>query len=77
MTLIAMILLRRYIRDNNLWDKVMLFAQVHDQIDTEVREDIAEWWHKIHTQLMEKAAEIVLHHNFLKCDGEIVPIWMK
>lgn len=76
-TLIAMILLRRYIRDNNLWGKVELFVQVHDQIDTEVREDLAQWWHPIHTRIMEDAAEIVLHHRYLKCDGEISPVWTK
>lgn len=77
MTKIALILLRRYINENNLRDKVKLFMQVHDQIDTITHKDFSEEWGKILKSKMEEAATICLGNTLLKADEQISEVWQK
>jgi DNA polymerase I-like protein with 3'-5' exonuclease and polymerase domains len=73
----AMILVRWYIRDNNLWDKVRLKMNVHDQITTIARQEYAEEWRDIFDNIMREAAKIVIPTGILKADTQITPYWTK
>lgn len=60
MTKRAMVLLRNYIKEYNLQDKVYIVMTVHDQIDCEVEENFAEEWSVIQKRIMEEVgAEII------------------
>jgi len=74
---IALILMRRYINNNNLRDVVKLFMQVHDQIDAITTKDVSERWSVIHKQIMEQAAEICLKNTLLKSEVKISDKWEK
>ena len=50
---------------------------VHDQIDTVCREDVAEDWAIRMTELMEKAAKVVIPNGLLKADTNISKTWEK
>lgn len=74
---VAMVLVRNYIRDNNLRDIVKFQAQVHDQITTKVREDFAEQWRVILNDLMWEAGKLVIPTGILKADVQVTPVWTK
>ncbi len=73
----AMVVIRSYIRDNNLRDKVKFQAQVHDQITTIARKDYAEEWKKILDELMCEAGKLVIPSGILRADVQISPYWTK
>jgi DNA polymerase I len=77
MTKYALTLIRRYINDHNLRDKVHINMQVHDQITTECHPDFAEEWMPIFTGLMEKAAKLIIPSGILKAESAISPTWTK
>lgn len=74
---VAMILVRNYIRDNNLWHKVRLKAQVHDQITTITKKEYSVEWKPILNQLMWEAGNLVIPTGILKADVNITPVWSK
>lgn len=74
---VAMVLVRNYIRDNNLWNKVRLKAQVHDQITTIAIDEFAEEWKHILNTLMWEAGNLVIPTGILKAEVAISPVWTK
>lgn len=73
----AMVLVRSYIRDNGLRDTVRMVAQVHDQLTTVTKRDIAEEWKPILDQLMCEAGRLIVPTDLLKADTNITEVWTK
>lgn len=73
----ALCFMKKYIEENNVEDKVCLLLTVHDQQLSEAREDYAEEWAGIQTELMEKAAKYVIPSGVLKADTDILEHWTK
>lgn len=76
-TKVAMVLVRNYIRENKLQDKVKIVCQVHDQIDTICLEEMAQEWKLKLQELMEQAACVVIPSGILKSEVNISPFWTK
>ena len=76
-TKLALVLMRRYINDNKLNDKVKLVMQVHDQIDTICHNSYANTWQKEMTRIMEDAAKIVIPSGLLTSDSNVSTKWEK
>lgn len=77
MTKRALYLIRKYIKDNNLQDKVYIVMTVHDQIDCEVREDFAEEWSLIQKNIMESAGKEIINNIPVLSDITISEVWTK
>ena len=75
MTKKAMILIREYIKENNVPVKIVM--TVHDQVDTICQNDYAEEWVTKLTELMEQAALEVVTNGLLKADTNISKSWEK
>lgn len=73
----AMVTIREYIRDNNLWHKIKMVAQVHDQITTVAIDELKELWKLQLDQLMRDAAKVVIPTGILKADTQITATWTK
>lgn len=73
----ALCLMKTYIEENDLDDKVKLLLSVHDQQVTEARDDFAPQWALIQTELMEKAAMYVIPSGALKAESDIMDHWTK
>ena len=73
----ALCLMKKYIDDNSLQDRVRLLLTVHDQQVSEARKDFSVEWAKIQTELMEKAAKFVIPSGVLKVDTDILQHWTK
>lgn len=76
-TKVAMVMIRQYIRDHDLWDKVKIVAQVHDQITTICRREFAEQWKPIMDQIMKDAGKVVIPSGILKADTQLTECWTK
>lgn len=76
-TKVAMVLVRQYIRDNDLWHKIRLVAQVHDQIDTNCTDDIKDEWKLKLDELMCDAGKVVIPSGLLRADTNITANWTK
>ena len=50
---------------------------VHDQIDCVCKEEIAQQWADKMTELMEKAAKVIIKNGLLKADTNISATWEK
>tara|TARA_R100000900_G_scaffold119793_3_gene94474 strand:- start:2160 stop:4058 length:1899 start_codon:yes stop_codon:yes gene_type:complete len=76
MTKLALIYVYRELQAS--WsDTVKIVMTVHDQIDCVCREDVAEAWSVRMTELMEKAAKIIIPNGLLKADTNISKTWEK
>jgi len=73
----ACVLIKRYIEENNLEDKVKFLFAIHDEILTKVKDDFAEEWGKIQMKLMEEAGEFVLDNKLQKAEGGVSKVWKK
>jgi DNA polymerase I-like protein with 3'-5' exonuclease and polymerase domains len=73
----ACVLIKRYIENNNLQDKVKFLFAIHDEILTKVRDDFAEEWGKIQMKLMEDAGEFSLDNKLQKAEGGLSKVWCK
>jgi DNA polymerase I-like protein with 3'-5' exonuclease and polymerase domains len=73
----ACVLIKKYIENNNLTDKVKFLFAIHDEILVKVKDDFAEEWGKIQMRLMEEAGELVLENNLQKAEGAINSVWTK
>ena len=67
-TKLALVLMYWHIKDNNLWDKLKLVCQVHDQLTTNCREDYVQEWLPIMDKLMCDAADYILPAGLLKAE---------
>ena len=74
---LSLVLIRWYIKDHNLRDKVLIVAQVHDQNTTFAREDFAEEWKHILTNLMIEAGKVVIPNGLLGAETSITERWSK
>lgn len=70
-------MMRNYINDNNLHDKVKLVMQVHDQIDTICHKDYVDVWEKQMTVIMEEAAKEVIKSGLLTSETTVTDKWQK
>lgn len=77
MTKRALYLIRKYIKDNNLQDKVFIVMTVHDQIDCEVEESFAEEWSLIQQNIMQKSGEEIINNIPVLSDITISDVWTK
>lgn len=75
MTKLALIYIYEEIQNNNLPVKIVM--TVHDQIDTICTKEYAKEWQMRMTELMEKAANIIIPNGLLKADTHISPTWEK
>lgn len=75
MTKLALVLLYRTIKENNY--PVKLIHQVHDEIQTEVKEDFAEDWAKIMETTMNEAAGAILKEVPMVVDCKVADYWSK
>lgn len=76
MTKLALIYIHREIQES--WsDTVKIVMTVHDQIDCVCRQDVAEAWSVRMTELMEKAAKVIIPNGLLKADTNISATWEK
>jgi len=76
MTKLALIYIHREI-DESWSDSVKIVMTVHDQIDTICKEEVADAWSIKMTELMEKAAKIIIPNGLLKADTNISAVWQK
>lgn len=60
-----------------LYDDVKLVLQVHDQLDTVCRDEVAEIWKPRLTEIMEEAAKVVIPSGLLKAETTITDVWSK
>lgn len=77
MTKRALHLIRKYIKDNNLQDRVFIVMTVHDQIDCEVEESFAEEWSLIQQDIMQKSGEEIINNIPVLSDITISNEWSK
>lgn len=77
MTKRALVVLRKYIKDNNLQDKVYIVMTVHDQIDCEVEESFVEEWSLIQKEIMESAGREIITNIPVLSDITISDSWTK
>ena len=76
MTKLALIYIYREIQES--WsDSVKIIMTVHDQIDTICKEEVADAWSSRMTELMEKAAFVIIPNGLLKADTNISKTWEK
>jgi DNA polymerase I-like protein with 3'-5' exonuclease and polymerase domains len=73
----ALVLMRWYIKDHSIRDRVKLVCQVHDQQVTEAREDYADEWRPIMDKLMCDAAKFIIPSGLLTADTQITDKWQK
>lgn len=74
---LAMVLVRAWIYDNGYQDRIKIVAQVHDQLTTTCKREVAEMWKVQMTVLMEEAARVVIPSGILKADTNISATWTK
>lgn len=77
MVKLALVMIRRFILQKKLEDKILLVMQVHDQVTTICPDELAEGWKNAFTQLMEKAGKYILPSGLLKAETTISPFWTK
>jgi DNA polymerase I-like protein with 3'-5' exonuclease and polymerase domains len=77
MTKRALYLIRKYIKDHSMNDKVHIIMTVHDQIDCEVHESIVDEWSLIQKQLMEQAGSEIIKTIPVLSDITISNSWTK
>lgn len=76
MTKLALIYIHREIQES--WNNdVKIVMTVHDQIDTICKQEVADAWAVKMTELMEKAAKIIIPNGLLKADTNISATWEK
>lgn len=77
MVKVAMVMIRAYIRDNDLWNTVRMVAQVHDQVTTIARSEYADTWLPVFDNLMNEAAKLIIPSGILKAETLKNPVWTK
>jgi DNA polymerase-1 len=75
MTKLALVFIYDHIRNNNLPVKIVM--TVHDQIDTITTKEFADDWKVTMTELMEKAARMVITNGLLKAETQVTEKWSK
>jgi len=73
----SLCLMKKYIEDNDLDDKVKLLLSVYDQNTTEAQAEFVKQWAEIQTRLMEKAAKYAVPEGTIKAETDILEHWTK
>jgi len=73
----AMILIRNYIREHKLQDRVRFVMPLHDATVCIAREDYAEEWGPIHVSLMEQGAAMTMSSVKIPGDLTLTKTWTK
>jgi hypothetical protein len=74
---LSLVMIRMYITDHNLRDRVKILMQVHDQNTTAARRDYAHQWADELTMIMKDAATWLVPSGLLGCETTISPVWTK
>ena len=74
---IAMILCRRFIWNNGLYNKIKPIFPVHDQLTCIAHDDYVDFWNDKLKVIMEFAAKLVLRNDLLKADPQVTDKWSK
>ena len=74
---LSLSLMYEHIRDCNLFDKVRLITQVHDEIGCEVREDYVSQWVEIQRTIMELAGKRICKDVDMVVEHTITDEWTK
>ena len=74
---IAAVLLRRWIKHENLRDKVKILLPVHDEFLLQADENLATYVEQKLVYYMELAAKLALKSDLLKADSYIADHWVK
>ena len=70
-----MIKIREFIKEHDY--PAYVVTQVHDEIGVEVREDKAEEWLNIQSELMEAAGAKIIKNLSMEVEGTISKEWCK
>lgn len=74
---LSMWLTYKFIRDNNLQDKIHILLNVHDQLTTACVAELAPWWKVEFDKLMVQAGKVIVTSGILKADTNISDVWTK
>jgi len=77
MTKRALVLVRDYIKQHKLQDKVYIVMVVHDEINCEVESSYAEEWSLVQKELMETAGREIIKSIPVISDIHISNEWQK
>jgi DNA polymerase-1 len=69
--------IRKYIKTNNLQEKVLMVMTVHDQLDCEVVNEFAEEWSIVQKGIQEAAGEEMITGLPVISDVIISDVWKK
>ena len=73
----ALVYIVNYINDNDLYNKVKIVSQVHDEITCEVKEDFIDEWVEIQERLMLAAGKVICQDVSMVVDCNISDKWCK
>jgi len=74
---LAMWLTYKFVRDNNLQDRIHILLNVHDQLTTACVAELAPWWKVEFDKLMVQAGKVIVTSGILKADTNISDVWTK
>jgi DNA polymerase I-like protein with 3'-5' exonuclease and polymerase domains len=74
---LSLSLMYEHIRDCNLFDRVRLITQVHDEIGCEVREDYVSQWVEIQRTIMELAGRRICKDVDMVVEHTVTDEWTK
>lgn len=77
MTKLALVMIRRRINERKMRASIKLVMQVHDQVTTMCKRQLAPEWKVELTKLMEAAAKVVIPSGLLKAETNICEKWEK
>ena len=74
---LSLALMYEHIREHNLFDRVKLITQVHDEIGCEVREDFVAQWVETQRMIMELAGKRICKDVDMIVDYTVTDEWTK
>lgn len=77
MTKLALVLMRKWINENNMRDVIKIVMQVHDQIDSVCHKSVAVYWSHKMTEIMEQAAKYIIPTGIMKAETDVTERWSK
>ena len=73
----AMVLIKNYIEGHRLQDRARILFMLHDEVICEARDDFANEWAPIMTNLMEEGHNYLTPGNLVKAETKISKSWTK
>lgn len=77
MVKISICMIRWFLQEHNLQEKILQVMQVHDQNTTIAIDELAEWWKPELKRIMEEAAYFLIPNGLVKSDINITDRWSK